>query len=203
MRDGGCFVVRRSLPGVTEGRFFCHTSASLRWYKKTVPQSRLLRGNFPPPQSKKPSPLSHLRKPPPISKKLSPKDATHRHVAAKHRFVQQAPGSSPGVSPVGGPQPPNWSFLKGGVQGRENRNPSPGCFSPLCYFLLFCQHKRGESNIPRPPCGRTPYSLREPPPPPPFRRTPFPAGMPRPPPGLRQKRLRGADKRKIALYKSE
>ena len=70
------------------------------------------------------------------------------------RGCPEGAGPPPNVSSVGRggakPAPEPWRLRRGEVKRLERRrgNPPSGCFSPLCYFLLFCQHKRGESKSP-------------------------------------------------------
>ena len=135
--------------GVTRGRFFCHTSAALRWYKRTVPY-------VPPSQSKRTAPDFH---------QLSPKGAAYHYVAGTADSSRKLPGGTPGVSPVGGRSPLTGRFK--GVQG-GNRNP-PWSVFPLCYFLPFDEIKREKVNRPRPPRGRTSFSPVGESPPPPLR----------------------------------
>ncbi len=69
--------------------------------------------------------------------------------------VQGRTGPPSGDSPMGkgGAKPaPEGEYLEPEVKRlpRRRGNPSPGCFSPLCCFRLFCQYKRGESKSLRP-----------------------------------------------------
>ena len=137
-------VNRHREAGVTRGRFFSHTSADAPVVQKNRPlcSTSSVKRTVPfvsPPQSTEPS---H------VPRQLSPKGATHHWVAHRTDSSPAFPGSSPGVSPVGGRSPLTGRFK--GVQG-GNRNPP----WPLSLFVTFSlwRNQREKVKYPVRPLG--------------------------------------------------